>query len=56
MLTVDEYDELKSQQLMLEDMSCSCHINPPCEKCVSELSDEDLEAIKEYEKEHKINA
>lgn len=49
MITEEEYEDLISIQMRYEDRSCSCHINPPCEKCINGLSDEDLEKIKEYE-------
>lgn len=49
MLTEEEYDEITERQAQLDDISCSCHICPPCSKCTEYPSDEELEAVKKYE-------
>ena len=50
-LTKEEYDEIKSNSLYWDDLSCTCFQNPPCSKCTEGPSDEDLERIRNYEKD-----
>lgn len=46
-MTFDEAEEIVCKYEDWEDASCSCHINPPCSKCVEQPSEEDyLEALK----------
>lgn len=45
-MTHDEADEIMHEYLRWRDVSCSCHINPPCSKCVGTPSDEDYNEAK----------
>lgn len=49
MLTNEEYDELLSKKIKLDEISCSCHIMPPCWKCENSIGEEDLKLMKKYE-------
>ena len=53
MITKEEYDEIIDRKIQWEDISCSCHVNPPCSKCTDSPGDEELESVKEYEEQQK---
>jgi len=42
-MTLDEADDIMLKVLELKDLSCSCHINPPCSKCVEMPLEEEIE-------------
>lgn len=42
-MTIEEAEEIIDLRIELEDWSCSCHLFPPCSKCVDMPSDEEYE-------------
>ncbi len=50
MVSEKEYNEIVDAYLEWEDISCSCHMNPPCSKCVNSPTPEQIEQMKEYER------
>ena len=51
-MTYEEAEDIIDLKLSYDDMSCSCHINPPCSKCEYCPSDEEYDiAIKVLELE-----
>lgn len=47
-MTVDEANEIISKWYELSDMDCSCHLHPPCSKCVDCPTQEQYEAAINY--------
>jgi len=39
-MTLEDAKYIIEMELKWEDISCSCHLNPPCGKCVSMPSDD----------------
>jgi len=45
-MTLEEAYKIVEDYEYWEDVSCSCHLNPPCSKCVECPTEEDyLEAV-----------
>jgi hypothetical protein len=47
--TQEEYDEILERKQRWEDEGCTCFINPPCSYCVEMPSEEELNALKEWD-------
>lgn len=54
MITLEQYEDIVFKKQMYESESCSCHINPPCSRCVEYfVSEEEIESMKKFEKANK---
>ena len=53
-MTFDEAENIVELYDHFVDISCSCHICPPCSKCVETPSEEDYEQALKILKEDKL--